>query len=174
MTLVNGTLDRPVVASFVDGKALPTDETRLKPVYSASTGKEIHTYQNADISTCGQACDAAWTAYKTWKDASIATRRQLLSKVCDIIEERKFEIVGAIKLETSAQDPMAFFNIGMSVEIVKGLSVAMSEIRGMIPPHDEAGKMSFVFKESIGPVLVIAPWNAPFALAARAVVGKLP
>lgn len=172
MHVIEARLDRPVIAPFINGESLPINEARLKPVFSNATGQEIHSYHNADISTCDQACDAAWLAYKTWKNASVATRRQLLSKLCNVIEERKLEIVAAIKLETSSQDAMAFHNIGLSLEIVQSFSAAISEIRGLIPPHDEAGKTSFVFKESIGPVLVIAPWNAAFMLAVRAVVGK--
>lgn len=160
-----------VVASIINNEPLTIDKDRMKPVISASSGATLHYYQNADNPTCNQACEAAWKAFQTWKHESVANRRHLLHKFCDAIKERTVQLVGAMSLETSCQEPIAFMNVELAIETVLGFSSAITEIRGLIPPHDDPGKTTFVFKESIGPVLAIVPWNTPLFLAVRTIVG---
>jgi len=43
----------------------------------------------------------------------------------------------------------------------------------VIPPIDKPDTMAFVYKEPVGPALIIPPWNAALVLATRAICSAL-
>ncbi|GAB7351609.1 hypothetical protein MBLNU459_g2227t1 [Dothideomycetes sp. NU459] len=169
MPLIEDPQGRSVVPIVIENKALPLDPSRIFPVISSKTDETVHHYQGTDIATCDKACEAAWAAFRTWKRASIGQRRDLLLRVAALFEERADELVRVQKLETSCHEDWARNNVALSVAYVKEIAACISSIRGTIPQTEKPDTMTFVYKEAIGPILVIPPWNAALILATRAV-----
>ena len=63
MPLEQDSKGRSVVPLFINGQALPIDESRVQPVKSSVTDETVHYYASADLETCEQACETAWTAF---------------------------------------------------------------------------------------------------------------
>ena len=173
---------RQVVPLFINGKALPIDESRVHPVNNSSSDETVHHYASTTPETCKEACEAAWTAFSGttldtkrsgWKRASANTRRDIILKAATIFEERKQELIKAQKDETSCQDGWAINNIVTTVGYMREIASCVSNIRGEIPTIDKPDTFAFVFKEPVGPVLVIPPWNAALVLATRAVTSAI-
>lgn len=183
MSLTKDSQNRSVVPLTINNKDLPLNSSKIFPVTSAKSGETVHYYQGADLETCDQACDAAWTAFKTWKRATVGQRRDLLLKVASLYEERADEFVKVQMLETSCEEMWARNNVALSVAYVKEIAACISSVRGKsiplpwmlkfegarkyrielieiagsIPPTDKPDTMTFVYKEAIGPILVIPP-----------------
>lgn len=172
MSLITSPDGHRVVPITINDKHLPVDDARLEPVVNGNTGKTVHYFQSASTSDCTLACNAAWSAFRTWKRAKVSERRSLLTRVMEISERRSAEIVDSIVEETCAAQPMALLNVSHALRSAQEIHAAISEIRGLMPANDDGG-MTFSFKESIGPVLVIPPWNAPFGLGLRAIAGVI-
>lgn len=168
MSLTKDSEGRMVVPLVIDNKELPLDSSRTYPVTSAKSGETVHYYQGTDLATCDKACESAWTAFKTWKRATIVQRRDLLLKVAALFEQKADELVKVQMLETSCEEPWARNNVAGSVAYVKEIASCISSIRGTIPQTDKPNTMTFVYKEAVGPILVIPPWNAALILATRA------
>ncbi|EMC92348.1 hypothetical protein BAUCODRAFT_38399 [Baudoinia panamericana UAMH 10762] len=182
MPLEKDSQSRQVVPLFINGKPLPVDESRVQPVKSSITDETIHYYVSTDIKACDEACETAWTAFSGnildtgrsgWKRASANTRRDIIIKAADLFEARKDELIKAQMDETCCPQPWAMNNIATTVGYLREIASCVSNIKGEIPTIDKPDTFAFVFKEPVGPVLVIPPWNAALVLATRAVTSAL-
>ncbi|KAK4539204.1 hypothetical protein LTR36_000887 [Oleoguttula mirabilis] len=182
MPLEKDSQGRDVVPLFINGKPLPIDESRVQPVNSSMTDETVHYYATADLKACEDACETAWTAFagtildtgrSGWKRASANTRRDIILKAANLFEERKEELTKAQIAETSCHQGWAVNNILTTVGYMREIASCVSNIRGEIPTIDKPDTFAFVFKEPVGPVLVIPPWNAALVLATRAVTSAL-
>ena len=61
----------------------------------------------------------------------------------------------------------------LATRYLKEIAAVISSVNGVIPQLEKPGAMGFVFKEPVGPVLCIAPWNAALILATRGVASAV-
>lgn len=171
-----------VVPLFINGKPLPFDESRLRPVTSSISDETLHSYVSTDLTTCEKACEASWTAFagttldtgrSGWKRASAIQRRDIILDAANIFEKRRDELIKAQMDETSCDDTWASNNVKTSIGYMREISSCVSNIRGEIPTVDKPDTFAFVFREPVGPVLVIPPWNAALVLATRAMTSAI-
>lgn len=172
---------RHVVPIFIDGAALPIDESRIHPVKSAD-GRTLHYYAAVDRTACDQACEVAWrtfagealaTGLNGWRRVSAEMRRDILRDVAHLFNKRRDELVEAQIRETNCPEPWAVQNVNLSVKYLKEISSRISSIHGEIPPIEKEDTFAFVFKEPIGPVLCIPPWNGALVLATRGLASAI-
>ena len=69
--------------------------------------------------------------------------------------------------ETSCSAPFADFQIEFATSCLKETASRISSMVGEIPNMATSDSIGFIFKEGLGPLLLIAPWNAPMILAGR-------
>jgi len=175
MPLVKDSKGRQVVPIVIDDEPIPVDSTsNVHPVTNSKTGETVHYYASTDIATCDRACEAAWTAFQRpdggWKRSTHSRRRELLLRVADLFEKRRDELVECQMKETSCEESWAINNVMLTVNYIREIAACISSAcRGVIPPMDKPDTMAFVYKEAVGPVLVIPPWNAALILATRAI-----
>ncbi|KAI6791854.1 aldehyde dehydrogenase [Hortaea werneckii] len=175
---------RPFVPLFINGQPLPLDDSsRLFPVHSAlssSSDEPIHYYASATPSHCARACEAAWSAFNDpitgggWKRSTVTTRRTLLLRAADLLESRADEFIAAQIRETSCQRAWAATNISLTVGYMREIAARISSVlAGEIPTIEKRDTFAFVFREPVGPVLVIPPWNAAVVLATRGITSAV-
>ncbi|GAB7341355.1 hypothetical protein MBLNU457_7615t1 [Dothideomycetes sp. NU457] len=170
---------KKVVPTVIADKPLDADASRLNPVVNSATEETVHYFESADAKAADQACNAAQAAFQGgafeggWKRATAVTRRDILWKVADLFEERAEELKQAQKDETSCDDGWATNNVVVSVKYIREAAACCTQIKGDLPAVDQPGKLGFIFKEPVGPVLVIPPWNGALVLASRAITSAL-
>ena len=174
---------RNVVPVFLNGKPLTIkDDSKVHPVKNSATDETVHYYASTDTKTCNEACEASWEAFagKTldtgrsgWKRASATTRRDVILRAADLFEQRKEELMKTQITETSCAEPWAQNNVLTSVGYMREIASCVSGIKGEIPTIDKPDTFAFVFKEPVGPVLIIPPWNAALVLATRAITSAI-
>lgn len=172
MTIVNDTDGKAVVPLWIDGKARPLDSSNYIEVFSSAQKKVVHLAQGATEAEARQAADVAYASFLKWKHTQPEHRRDLLLKVADLYETRANEIVHWQVVETSCSEVFAHFNIKLAVRIIREFAASLSTVLvGDIPPVQDG--YGFVFKEPVGPVLLIPPWNSSIILSSRGVAGAL-
>lgn len=166
MPLTTDSQGRQVVPLVINDKPLPINEDAVYPVTNSKTGETVHYYTSTDIATCDAACEAAWAAFQGagplkgqtgWKRATVVQRRNLLNKVADLYEERVEELVRTQMAETACEEAWGRNNVSLAVAYVREIAACVSGIRGVIPPMDKPDSLAFVYKEAVGPVLIIPP-----------------
>ncbi|KAF2194261.1 ALDH-like protein [Zopfia rhizophila CBS 207.26] len=165
----------PIVPLWINGSSQPLKNDTFFPITSSLQSKTLHHAVSASPTSSIAACDAASTAFTTWRETSPAYRRNLLLKAADILDMRAEEIAGSQVSETSCPPPFAGFNIKMGTVYVRGIAAATSEIRGTVPQRttsgngEEVGGLTVMVREPVGVVLVIPPWNGAVILPLRAI-----
>ncbi|KAK4504017.1 hypothetical protein PRZ48_004932 [Zasmidium cellare] len=173
---------RNIVPTFIDGAALPIDESRIHPVIGSTEDKTLHYYAAADRAACDRACDVAWktfagetlaTGANGWRRVSAEARRDILQAVAHLYSKRRAELVEAQVSETNCPEAWAEQNVTLSIKYLKEIASRVSSIHGEIPPVEKENTFAFVFKEPIGPVLCIPPWNGALVLATRGLASAI-
>lgn len=120
-----------------------------------------------------QAYAAAITAQRRWAAEPPATRAAVMRAAASVLQDRKQEITGWIVRESGGTVAKAELEWDL---VRKGLWEAASlphHIEGSILQSDVPGKESRVYREPVGVVAVISPWNFPMQLSNRSVAPAL-
>ena len=164
---------RRAVPLWLNGEPqLPRNAT-LFPVHCAMSGFIVHYAVSATIADAEAACEASWSAFQSWKLSSPSHRRNILNGVADAFERRKDELVEVQFTETSCDEAWAANNVMISINYLREIAACVSSIMGQIPMNDKPETLSLVFKEPVGVVLTIPPWNAALVLATRALASAI-
>ncbi|KAJ9602587.1 hypothetical protein H2200_012780 [Cladophialophora chaetospira] len=161
-----------VVPLWIDGKAEPLDPSNYIEVFSSAQEKVVHHAQGANESDAIRAADVAWTSFQRWKRTKPEYRRDMLLRVADLYESRADEIAHWQVMETSCSKVFAHFNIKLAVGLIREFAGSLSTVMVGDIPHIQDG-YGFVFKEPVGPVLLIPPWNSSIILSSRGVAAAL-
>jgi acyl-CoA reductase-like NAD-dependent aldehyde dehydrogenase len=157
-TIIDKETGISVVPLWINGGPVTSAKVGTFPVFSAAQDKNVYLAQSADEELAGQAAESAESAFKQWKDTTAASRRDIINRMNGLLVARKNELVAVQMEETSCTLSWAEYNIQYTVltlaEIAARITTACA---GELPAMSSKGPIGFVFKEPIGPVLLIAP-----------------
>jgi acyl-CoA reductase-like NAD-dependent aldehyde dehydrogenase len=156
---------------WINNKPIQTSTTF--PITQASANKTVHYASSASATEATQATESSWTAFQTWRNSTHTTRRDLILRVADYYDSHLDDFISAQISETSCTRPWATNNVKGSVSYLREIAAQVSSVTGTIPPIEKPNTLGFVFKEPIGPVLCIAPWNAALILATRGIASAI-
>ncbi|KAH6609223.1 hypothetical protein Trco_002569 [Trichoderma cornu-damae] len=142
-------------------------------VTSPVTGKVAHRCGAATLADAAAAVDAAAAAFKTWRRATPSLRRDILLRAAEIMRQRSDELVRIESDETGAARPWALFDVDTATELIKDVAGRISAMEGSFPTLTDPDTSGIVLREPYGVVLSVAPWNAPYILAARSITGPV-
>ena len=148
---------------------------------SERTAKTTNPYNNETIATIRQASkedvDAAYELAQEsqagWAARAPKERTAILNKAADFIEDSRTAIVELIRAESGSTAIKANIETGLAIGSLREAATFPTRITGQILPSNTPGKANYVFREALGVVGVISPWNFPFALSMRSVAPAL-
>ena len=133
----------------------------------------IATISNASIEDVDQAYATSARVQEEWAALPPVKRVSLLNKTAEVIEENRGAIVELIRRESGSSALKANVEVGIAVASLRESATFPTRIQGSIHPSNTPGKTNYVFREPLGVVGVISPWNFPFALSMRSVAPAL-
>ncbi|PVZ16521.1 MULTISPECIES: aldehyde dehydrogenase family protein [unclassified Pseudomonas] len=136
-------------------------------------GETLLTLEQANRDDLDQAYAAAAAAQKTWRDLPPAQRAGILLRAAQIFDERKEEIVEWIIKESGSTRIKAQIEWGAAKGITLEAASFPTRVHGRILPSNIPGKENRVYREPLGVVGVISPWNFPLHLTQRSVAPAL-
>jgi len=137
--------------------------TSLLEVVNPATEKPIAKLDRAGVEETDRAVAAARAVYPAWRAMKPADRARLLRKVAALVEEH---IDGLARLETSnVGKPLgdSRWEMGMVADVFHFYAGAVEKHYGDTIPV--AGGVDMTFREPLGVVGLIVPWNFPLMLA---------
>lgn len=156
---------------WIDGQEKDSEDTI--DVTSPLTGGLIWTAASVSIEQAHSAVEASQRAFPAWSESSIATRRTILLKAGDLIDERKEELSRYMEQESGAAAAFVDFNVSSAAEFCRDMAGRVASISGHIPLTAHTGTSALVLKEPLGTCLGIAPWNAPYVLGLRSFLSAI-
>ncbi len=152
------------VKNIINGERMDANSGETFDTHTPIDNSLITTVAMGNSADIDAAAAAAKAAFPEWRDMSGASRKKLLHKVADLIEENAEEIALLESLDTG--QPIRF----MSKAAVRGAAnfrffadKAESARDGLSLPTE--GFLNYTIRQPIGPVGVITPWNTPFMLS---------
>ena len=136
-------------------------------------GDTLVKIQQATEAQLNEAYQAASAAQKEWAQQTPATRAGVLYKVVEILDQRQDEIVGWLIKESGSTRVKAMVEFAATRGITLEAATFPSRVHGEIRPSNTPGKENFVYREPIGVVAVISPWNFPLHLTQRSIAPAL-
>ncbi|MFI5683062.1 aldehyde dehydrogenase family protein [Streptomyces sp. NPDC051636] len=156
-------------AIYVDGRwRTPRQQTVLE-VENPATQEVMGTVPLASAGDVAEAVRAARRGFGTWSRTPVAERLGYLSRLRDALAARHEELALTIAAEVGA--PISF---ARTVQAGAPLALVTSYLE-LLPEFDFAERLgdSQVFKEPLGVVGAITPWNYPLFQAVAKVVPAL-
>jgi acyl-CoA reductase-like NAD-dependent aldehyde dehydrogenase len=145
-----------VVPSLIDGTQ-SSSTSRTFPVFSNQLQRELFLAESADPPSATAPADTASKAFKTWKRAPWTTRRDILLRTADIVRRRAIDLKQMMRAETSCASSFADFRIEFAISCIRETASRISSMVGKVPNMASPDTMGFIFREALGPTLLIAP-----------------
>src|ERR1700691_1470858 len=127
----------------------------------------------AQVSDAKAAADAAAAAFPAWSTLNPGARRAQLNKAADLLEARAQEIALAVRDETGSTAGWGHFNVHFAAALLREAAAMTTQVGGEVIPSDVPGSLAMAYRQPVGVVLGIAPWNAPIILGVRAIAMPL-
>ncbi len=157
-------------SQFINGKWVTGKSGKVLPninPYDQSTIFEMPLASPKDVD---EAYRAAEKAQQEWGRTPVSERCKLIKSVTDLIAARKEEIIEWLIKETGSTRIKAEIEWQAIHSQSDVWSHLPQSLKGEILTDNRPGKYSFVFREPLGVIGVISPWNFPLILTIRSVV----
>jgi acyl-CoA reductase-like NAD-dependent aldehyde dehydrogenase len=158
---------------LVNNKDTDAASTRTFIRANPMTGESATRAPAASVSDANAAVDAAAAAFAGWASLGPGERRAKLLRAADILSTRTEDATARMMAETGATAPWAAFNIMLASNMLREAAAMTTQIGGEVIPSDKPGCLAFSYRQPVGVVLGIAPWNAPIILGVRAIAMPL-
>ena len=132
-------------------------------VVNPATEEVIESLPLADADDADEAIARASKAYESWRDVSPADRGRLLRRFADAVGDANEELARLEVANSGHTIGNARWEAGNVRDVLTYFSAAPERLMGRQIPV--AGGINVTFKEPLGVVGVIVPWNFPMPIA---------
>jgi acyl-CoA reductase-like NAD-dependent aldehyde dehydrogenase len=120
-----------------------------------------------------RAVEAALAAFPGWSKTPPAERQRLFLRAADVLESRQEEVVALLARETGASFGFGMFQMHFTPGLLRQAAGAAYAPVGEIIPTDMPGAFAMAYRQPVGVVGAIAPWNAALILSTRSITAPL-
>jgi aldehyde dehydrogenase (NAD+) len=138
--------------------------------YSGDVLTEIKLADETDLN---EAYAEAVRAQRDWAARPPADRAAVMQSAADIFKDRREEVIDWTIRETGATRTTAEFTHQITLRDFQEASSYPYRVQGRILPSDTPGKENRIYRQPVGVVAVISPWNVPLHLSNRSVAPAL-
>jgi aldehyde dehydrogenase (NAD+) len=136
-------------------------------------GESILEIHLANAEELDAAYESAAKAQRSWWAETPEQRETVMLRAAEIIQQRREEIIDWLARESGSTRVKAAFE----VELTRGITLEAASfphrMAGRILPSDEPWQESRAYRQPVGVVGVISPWNFPLYLSQRSVAPAL-
>lgn len=154
---------------FISGRWRPGQHRTTLKDHDPYTGDMIAELVLADTSDLDQAYHAAKESQPEWAEMLPEQREQVMLRSAEIMQARHDEIIGWLVRESGSTRIKAEVEWQMLYGITLEAATFCHRVFGRILPINEPGKESRAYRQPLGVIGVISPWNFPIYLAHRSV-----
>jgi lactaldehyde dehydrogenase / glycolaldehyde dehydrogenase len=153
--------------NFINGEFVPSSGSARIQVINPSTGQPICTVPDSTPDDVDAALAAAEAAQKSWAKRPAIERAKVLRAIAPKIREHIEPLARIITEEQGKILDLARVEVAFTADYLDYMSEWARRIEGEILESDRPGETIFLFRQPIGVIGGILPWNFPFFLIAR-------
>lgn len=153
--------------NFVGGRFVPVTGGDRIDVLNPARDNMISQIPDTDAQGVADAVAVAKKAQVAWEKLPPIQRAGFLRQISAKIRANADEIARVISEEQGKVLPLATVEAHFTADYIDYMAEWARRIEGEILPSDRAGEQIFLFRQPVGVVAGILPWNFPFFLIAR-------
>ncbi len=153
--------------NFVNGRFAPSSGTYRIPVNNPATGELICTVPDSNPQDVDTALEAAEKAQRLWTKQPAVSRAKLLKAIAEKIRQNLEPLARVITEEQGKTLGLSRVEVGFTADYLDYMGEWGRRIEGEIVESDRPGETILLFRQPIGVIGGILPWNFPFFLIAR-------
>ena len=154
-------------SNFVNGKFVPSSGTDRILVSNPATGAPICTVPDSSQHDVDKAIEAAAKAQVGWAKQPAIARAKLLRSIAAKVRQRVEPLARVITEEQGKTLGLARVEVEFTADYFDYMAEWGRRIEGEIIESDRPGETILMFRQPIGVIGGILPWNFPFFLIAR-------
>jgi succinate-semialdehyde dehydrogenase/glutarate-semialdehyde dehydrogenase len=138
-------------------------------VDNPADGQVIGTVPKLAAEQVQEAVDAAARAFPAWAGRSGFERAAILRRWAQLVDENMEGLGALLALENGKPFAEAKGEIGYANQFIKWFAADAERLNGDVIPSPTGRDRILTFRDPIGPVAAITPWNFPAAMITRKV-----
>ncbi len=151
----------PTVKLLIDGKFVDSNSNEWRDIVNPATQEVLARVPFATADEINAAVAAAQTAFKTWKNTSIAARARFMLKLQALIRDNMSRIAQTLTAEQGKTLPDAEGDIFRGLEVVEHACAIGSLQLGEFAENVADGVDTYTLRQPIGVCAGITPFNFP-------------
>lgn len=152
---------------YINGEFVNASSNETLDVTNPATEEVISTVPKASLEDTRRAIDGSLQAQKDWAKLPSSERATYLFAISKEIKSNVDEYAKIISEEMGKPLDQAVVEVNVTAEYFEYIAGWARKYEGEIVPSDREKENILVFKQPIGVVAGILPWNFPFFLIAR-------
>lgn len=149
------------IQHWVGGALTSAGSTRTAPVYNPATGQVTTEVLLAEQYDVQQAIDAAWDAFPSWSQTSVAARTKIVFAFRELVNAHAGQLAELITDEYGKVLSDALGEVQRGLEVVEFACGIPSLLKGDYSDQVSTGVDTFSFREPLGVCAGITPFNFP-------------
>jgi malonate-semialdehyde dehydrogenase (acetylating)/methylmalonate-semialdehyde dehydrogenase len=153
--------DNGTIPHWIGGKAVTGSGTRTAPVFNPATGAVARQVVLAEPADTGEAVRTAAEAFASWSQASLSARSKVLFRFRELLAAEAGRLAEVITDEHGKVLSDAHGEVQRGLEVAEFACGVPHLIKGEFSDQVSAGVDAFSFREPLGVVAGITPFNFP-------------
>jgi malonate-semialdehyde dehydrogenase (acetylating)/methylmalonate-semialdehyde dehydrogenase len=149
------------VSHWIGGKAVTGASARTAPVFNPATGAVTRSVLLAEPADVDEAVRTATGAAATWSQRSLSARTKVLFRFRELLALEADQVAGAITDEHGKVLSDALGEVQRGLEVVEFACGVPQVVKGEFSDQVSTGVDAFSFREPLGVVAGITPFNFP-------------
>ena len=158
---------------YIAGEWKNGDDDSINTNTNPFNGETLVEIQQATVKQLDDAYQAASQAQKQWAQQTPNERAAILYKVVSIFDQRQDEIIDWLIKESGSTRIKAMVEFSGARAITLEAASFPNRVHGEIRASNTPGKENFIYREPMGVIAVISPWNFPLHLTQRSIAPAL-
>ncbi|NVF16519.1 aldehyde dehydrogenase family protein [Vreelandella maris] len=154
---------------FINGEWKEGSSAKRCEVTNPYNSSIIATLNYASKKDIAEAYEKAQTAQRSWSDTSPYERVTLLENVASLLEAKKDELVELLVSESGSSKLKASVEVDCSIADVKESAKYPLQMEGKVRASSVPGKENHIYRDPVGVIGAITPWNWPLYLTVRVI-----
>ena len=150
------------IEHWINGRNTGGMSARRAPVHQPATGRRLHEVLLASKQDVDTAVDAAAAAFGQWSRASLSERSRILFDFRELVSAHRGELAEIVSHEHGKVLSDAAGEVQRGLEVIEFACGIPQLLKGSYSDQASAGVDVFGFREPLGVVAGITPFNFPF------------
>jgi aldehyde dehydrogenase (NAD+) len=151
--------------NFINGQWVESSSDKTaQNINPANTNDIIGTIKLSTRDEARKAVEAAYDAFKAWKNTPAPTRGKIVAKAARLLEDNKEELAQILTREEGKTIAEARGELQRSINVAEFCAGESRRLNGETIQSELPANFAYTIKEPHGVVAIITPWNFPVAI----------